>query len=645
VAHAFLAALLCFIIVPSAVAQVSGQVLDSSTMLAIPGAIVGVQATSNRTWTATDGSFTLPGAMGSNLVITGAAKGYFTGFEIATTPSSNLILSLDPVPQANDSTYVFASPSTCGACHPDQVAQWTDSPMSKAGTNTWVYDLYDGSGTPGGSGGWVYTRDSVHAAGNPHSECAACHQPEPWIASPFGPLDPSGNPSAGALHGVGCDVCHKIADIDESKLSFPGIFPGVVTLTRPQGPVHEQVQYGVLGDATFTRPTRMRPSYQPQLRAAVCAACHQDKNDPDQDGDFEEENGVLSEPTYLEWLASPYGDAQSPHYQDCVDCHMPPSGATTLCNSLDPPLGRDPQTIRHHRIEGTSAWFLENAASLNLQCQVLGDSLIAEVTVTNDRTGHHLPTGVTIRNIILRIEAWREDDGKALDHVGSQTIHALGGIGDPAQGFYAGLPGKLYAKHNHDAAVQGPVFFTEATGILWDNRIPALGSDVTRYPFLVPSGGGTLHVRARLIYRRSFLAITAAKGWTQDGHGNPLEDLQPPHFGHLMEQAEWSWQATSTADEVVSGRLVTTLKCFPNPIRSHTSIDFALSRPAAIRLAIYDLAGRRLATLGKGEFAAGRHRVEWKGVDEHGSSMAAGVYWCRLESPAGTTTRRMVLLR
>ena len=27
----------------------------------------------------------------------------------------------------------------------------------------------------------------------------------------------------------------------------------------------------------------MQPSYQPQLEAELCAACHQDKNDPDED--------------------------------------------------------------------------------------------------------------------------------------------------------------------------------------------------------------------------------------------------------------------------------------------------------------------------------------------------------------------------
>ena len=99
------------------------------------------------------------------------------------------------------------------------------------------------------------------------------------------------------------------------------------------------------------------------------------------------------------------------------------------------------------------------------------------------------------------------------------------------------MPGKFYAKVNHDASLQGPTFSTDATGIQFDNRIPALGTDMTNYTFSIPGGSGTIHVRARLIYRRAFRFLVDAKSWTQDGHGNPLEDMTNPHYGHLMELA------------------------------------------------------------------------------------------------------------
>jgi len=161
------------------------------------------------------------------------------------------------------------------------------------------------------------------------------------------------------------------------------------------------------------------------------------------------------------------------------------------------------------------------------------------VDVYNAYTGHHLPTGVTVRNMILLVDAWRDADEEPLVSTGTQVVHDLGGTGgDPADGYYAGLPGRFFAKVNHDAKGNGPTFFTDATGLQFDNRIPALQTDTSNYAFQVPPGSGPLRVRARLIYRRAFRFLVDAKGWTTNGHGAPLADVAAPHYGHLMEDVE-----------------------------------------------------------------------------------------------------------
>ena len=99
-----------------------------------------------------------------------------------------------------------------------------------------------------------------------------------------------------------------------------------------------------------------------------------------------------------------------------------------------------------------------------------------------------------------------------------------------------------------DAAGAGPVFFTEAASLAVDNRIPAHGVDHSHYRFALPPAGGPIEVEARVIYRRAFRAVVDAKGWTTDGHGQPLEDLQAPHFGHLMANATATLDAPA-ADE------------------------------------------------------------------------------------------------
>lgn len=518
-------------------AEVSGFVRDQSTANPLSGALVTLQATSIRTTTALDGSFQLTVPDGERLIIVAAIKGYFNKAIAISNPGEiDVEFLMEAVPQTNDATYAFLTPDDCGLCHPDQRAQWEGSPMAKAGNNTWVHDIYSGTGTPGGMGGFVYLRDSIFADSNPASECASCHQPELWIQEPFAPMeDYQIPPSEAVVHGISCEVCHKIADVNVDQINYPGIFPGAVTFTRPEFPFDGQVQYGVLGDVDFGMDGYMRASYQPQLRAEACGACHQDANDPAGNHSF---SGVISEPTYLEWLNSPYSNPDSPLYADCVDCHMPAYGAQEVCSILYPPLLRDPETIRSHTILGTTPEYLENAVELSMQAKLFGDTIEVGVDITNSFTGHHVPTGVTVRNMILLVEVWREGDGLQLEHLGEQTVHELGGVGDPAEGYYAGLAGKYFSKVNHDANGNGPVFFTEATGVQFDNRIPALATDSTSYTFAVPADGGTFHVRARLIYRRAFRVLVDAKQWTEDGHGEPLADILPPHFGHLMEMAE-----------------------------------------------------------------------------------------------------------
>lgn len=361
------------------------------------------------------------------------------------------------------------------------------------------------------------------------------------------PTDP-GYPSIGTVHGISCETCHKIAEVDVEKINFPGIFPGAVEFTRPESPLYNQVMYGLLGDVDFSLPTTMRGSYNPQLAAETCGSCHQDAADPDENHSY---TGVISEPTYLEWAGSPYSDPKSENYASCVDCHMPADEDTQVSILMD--LGRELGTVRNHQILGTTPEFLENAAEMSVETSTVGSQLSIDVSIFNKYTGHHLPTGVTVRNMILVVEAFDDTTGNPLVFSGDEIIHDLGGIGDPAQGYYAGMPGRYFGKVNHDANGNGPTFFTDATGITFDNRIPALETDLSNYTFEVPANA-QVHVQARLIYRRAFRSLVDAKSWTQDGHGNPLADVAAPHYGHLMEHYDATIEVC-TADLTNDGLL------------------------------------------------------------------------------------------
>jgi MYXO-CTERM domain-containing protein len=526
---------------PSVQAQISGAVHDTATHAPVADAIVTARALGLKTVTNSSGEFSFSASETggkTDALLAVAAVGYYIASvqaKDAEDAGGGVEVQLEKVPIADSPDWEFPPADSCHRCHESIYQSWRESPMAHAGLNTWTHDLYSGEGTPGGMGGFVYKRDSKFASTNPNSECAACHEPELWARKP-GVAMVTDSHLDGVMHGISCSVCHRIASIDVTKTNFPGLHSASVKMSRPAPGQDLIVQYGPLPDVTFERLTAMRPSYQPQIQSEVCGACHQDKNDPDQNGNFEEENGVISEPTYLEWAASSYADRGSKDFQTCAGCHMEVSDDPSACSEVTPDPPRAHGELRKHTFEGTTPKFLENAVTMSMQTQVKSGELQVQVSIHNDKTGHHVPTGVTIRNMILLVEATRMSDGTALKHTGQQVIHDLGGVGDPKQGYFAGLPGKLFAKINNDENGKSPVFFSEAIGIVSDNRIPAGVTDTSEYSFAMPNGDVPVQVRARLIYRRSWRAVVDAKKWTQDGHGNPLEDIAAPNFGHLMAE-------------------------------------------------------------------------------------------------------------
>jgi hypothetical protein len=83
----------------------------------------------------------------------------------------------------------------------------------------------------------------------------------------------------------------------------------------------------------------------------------------------------------------------------------------------------------------------------------------------------------------------------------------------------------------------------------------------------------------------------------------------------------------------------------PNPFNPSTTIRFVIPERARVRLAVYDVAGRHVATLVDDTRDAGVHSVEWSGVNAGGSRVASGVYVTRLEAGKQTATRKIVLLK
>ncbi len=81
---------------------------------------------------------------------------------------------------------------------------------------------------------------------------------------------------------------------------------------------------------------------------------------------------------------------------------------------------------------------------------------------------------------------------------------------------------------------------------------------------------------------------------------------------------------------------------YPNPFNAGTTIRFDLPEAVHVRLAVYDLLGRRMSTLVDATVQAGTHAATWNGTNGTGNQVASGIYFYRLEAKGMAVTKRMI---
>jgi hypothetical protein len=83
----------------------------------------------------------------------------------------------------------------------------------------------------------------------------------------------------------------------------------------------------------------------------------------------------------------------------------------------------------------------------------------------------------------------------------------------------------------------------------------------------------------------------------------------------------------------------------PNPFNPVTAIRFAVPSRGRVELSVYDVAGRRVATLVDGEVDGGYHDAVWDGRTDSGEGVATGIYFARLSAFGEERTHKMILLK
>ena len=114
-----------------------------------------------------------------------------------------------------------------------------------------------------------------------------------------------------------------------------------------------------------------------------------------------------------------------------------------------------------------------------------------------------------------------------------------------------------------------------------------------------------------------------------------LDDLQIKKWRQSAEISEEKQQIASFA----------LWQNYPTPFNSETTIQYQLPATTQVKLEIFDLLGKKVATLVDRWHASGSYAVRWNGKDEANKNVASGLYLYRLQAKGFVSTRKLVLVQ
>lgn len=113
-------------------------------------------------------------------------------------------------------------------------------------------------------------------------------------------------------------------------------------------------------------------------------------------------------------------------------------------------------------------------------------------------------------------------------------------------------------------------------------------------------------------------------------------------------KAAMSWIASDpTSNEASPDQVSLGLNVdqYPNPFGRHATLAFNLHAPTDVRIAVYDMLGRKVVGLLDTSLHSGRHEVMWDGHDQSGNPVAAGTYFWRITAGDQVATGKVAILR
>jgi hypothetical protein len=469
---------------------------------------------------------------GRQLLVTAGKEGWFNNGQAADGSGRVPDISLNPIYLGDQPAYRFISPVTCSRCHVNLTRYYDQSKMAHTTSNPKVLDMYYGTDALLRKGmGPGYRIDNPRNQG----DCTACHAPSIAGAAPLSQdlTDVLRSPRT-EWDGISCDYCHKVRKVIQDK-TRPS---GRAAVQERQSPVRGNsiMVFGPYDDVTAPP---MAASYDPLFdKGQFCSLCHghfkklaggktwnsSDVYTPDEWKGFglDGSSYLPIQTTYQEWKQwqdqLPADDSNKG--KKCQDCHMSwrkemlPYDNYVVDGTARSMWGtyRSPQDIRPHHFDGGTETQLKTALTMELEGNVSEKTLTVSVFITNTNGGHWVPTGETMRSVMMLLNV-TDSNGNPLKMINGSRLPAWAGEGEKQKGNYAGLPGAVFARVLGDDGGNQNVPFWKATRVVSDTRIRPKKTVALKFEFAVENPEDEPRAEASLIYRPVFRPLNKVKNW------------------------------------------------------------------------------------------------------------------------------------
>ncbi len=84
---------------------------------------------------------------------------------------------------------------------------------------------------------------------------------------------------------------------------------------------------------------------------------------------------------------------------------------------------------------------------------------------------------------------------------------------------------------------------------------------------------------------------------------------------------------------------------YPNPFNPTTTINFDLFKKSYVKLVVYDINGKKIATLVNGIKEPGSNSIEWSGESDSGYKVGSGLYFYILKVGHKISVKKMVMIK